>query len=178
MPKRSLQDWYYHIYNRWLNKESIFLTNEDYNKFLSLISRFLRKYYVVKIISYSLLPNHFHFVLYSFNWKCISDLIWLIQRCYSRYFNKKYKRTWWKLFQWRFNSKIIRTDDYLKKCQSYVNFNPLKHNIVKNIEDWPYTSYHQIVNNNKKRQDSTVHVEMYTTDISIKDLNELEGLEF
>jgi len=35
----------------------------------------------------------------------------------------------------------------LSKCLAYVNFNALKHGIVDNINNYKWTSYHQI---NKK----------------------------
>ncbi len=37
-------------------------------------------------------------------------------------------------FEWRFKAKLIGTDEYLAQYITYVNYNPLKHEIVKNIE--------------------------------------------
>jgi len=36
----------------------------------------------------------------------------------------------------------------LEQCLAYISFNPVKHQIVDNIDDYKWTSYHQI---NKKR---------------------------
>jgi REP element-mobilizing transposase RayT len=74
-----------------------------------------------------------------------------LQWSYSVWFRVKYPLedgtgTQLKLpvFEWRFKSKLITDDDYLNKCIAYVNFNPLKHEIVDNIENYKWTSYHQI----------------------------------
>jgi len=48
------------------------------------------------------------------------------------------------VFEWRFKAKIIDNDDYLSKCIAYVSFNPLKHEIVDNIDNYKWTSYHQV----------------------------------
>jgi len=54
------------------------------------------------------------------------------------------------VFEWRFKSKLITDKEYLNKCLVYVSFNPLKHELVKDIRDYPYTSYHQLKNKNQK----------------------------
>jgi len=53
------------------------------------------------------------------------------------------------LFEWRFKAKLIKDEDYLSKCLAYVNFNALKHEIVDNIDNYSWTSYHQITNKEK-----------------------------
>ncbi len=73
----------------------------------------------------------------------ISDFMWNLQNAYSKYFNIKYKRKL-TLFEWRFKAKLIDNDDYLNQCLAYVNFNPLKHEIVDNIDNYKWTSYHQM----------------------------------
>ena len=154
MPVRQiplLQNYIYHIYNRWFEKMSIFRSKSDFERFLILMQKYLWKYPSIKVYSYSILPNHFHFIVQT-TWegKDISEYIWKIQQSYSMYFKIKYKNLipglkWISLFEWRFKAKLIETDEYLHQCLAYVNYNPVKHKLVKNIEDYPYTSYHQIV---------------------------------
>lgn len=144
MPRRTFEVWAYHIYNRWLEKMIIYKNKSDFEKFYNLVIKYskLGKYSWIKILSYSFLPNHFHFVVSTSTWE-ISGFFWDIQNAYSKYFNLKYDRKW-QLFEWRFKSKIILNDEYLWKCLAYVNFNALKHEIVNDIQDYPRTSYHQI----------------------------------
>jgi hypothetical protein len=39
---------------------------------------------------------------------------------------------------------MISSQAYLEQCLAYVIFNPLKHEIVNNIDDYKWSSYHQI----------------------------------
>ena len=52
---------YYHIFNRGINRQAVFFTEDNYFYFLSLI----RKYCInhMHILAYSLLPNHFHLIV-------------------------------------------------------------------------------------------------------------------
>ena len=72
-----------------------------------------------------------------------SQFMWKIQNAYAKYFNIQQSQKW-QLFEWRFKTKKINSQKYLKQAISYVCFNPIKHEIVKNISDYKWTSYHQI----------------------------------
>lgn len=51
----------YHIFNRTNGKEKMFEQEEDYKKFLFLIQRFVMS--VADLLSWSLIPNHFHLLV-------------------------------------------------------------------------------------------------------------------
>jgi len=141
---------YYHIYNRWYNKEIIFHSEKDYEKFYNYIVLFLKDYKSIKIVSWVLLPNHFHFIIH-FLWGTgtddVSRFMKRLQWSYSIWSRQKYPLgTGTKLpfFEWRFKAKLIKDEKYLAQCIAYVNYNPLKHGIVDNIDNYKWTSYHQI----------------------------------
>jgi len=46
-------------------------------------------------------------------------------------------------------AKLIDSEEYLAQSLSYVNYNAIKHWIVKDIYDYQYTSYHQLDNKSK-----------------------------
>ena len=150
MPRRKLEEWIYHVYNRWFEKMTIFKNKYDFERFYKLIIKYtkLDKYSKIKILSYCILPNHFHFIVFNPGVE-LSSFIWNIQNSYSKYFNLKHKRKW-QLFEWRFKANLIDNDEYLYQCMAYVNFNPLKHKLVDNIDNYKWTSYHNI---NKKEVD-------------------------
>ncbi|MDQ7022327.1 MAG: hypothetical protein Q9M97_02145 [Candidatus Gracilibacteria bacterium] len=73
-----------------------------------------------------------------------------LQGAYATWHRVKYPIEYKQVFfEGRFKSIYIDNEDYLYKCLAYVSFNPVKHNIVKNIENFPYTSYHQLSKNQK-----------------------------
>lgn len=164
---------YYHIFNRWFEKQIIFKSNSDFSRFYTYVVKYQKEYEnSIKILAYSFLPNHFHFIFHITETGLnLSNFMRKVQWAYAMYFKRKYwekletglSNIRWPLFEWRFKAKIIDTDDYLYQCMSYVCFNPLKHKIVDNIDDYPWTSYHQL--------NKTDKVNKY------KDL-ELDDLEF
>ena len=57
-PSPLLYDTYYHIYNRGVNRENIFVEERNYDLFLRLFERHLAP--VADLFAYCLLRNHFH----------------------------------------------------------------------------------------------------------------------
>lgn len=57
-PSPLLYDSYYHIYNRGVNRENIFIEERNYDLFLKLLEKHLLP--VVDLVAYCMLRNHFH----------------------------------------------------------------------------------------------------------------------
>ncbi len=158
----------YHVFNRGLNKQTLFYKVADYHRFLETITRYKMRYKGIQISAYCLLPNHFHFLLRdeeadSSNSKqplnigvrtaakpnkiCeISDFMQKIQQSYALYFNKEYGDSVKKglkspVFEGRFKAKEVLDEAYLVQLVTYIEHNAVKHELVKKIEDWPYTSW-------------------------------------
>lgn len=138
----------YHIYNRWLEKQLLFRADKDYKRFLTTIKRYSDIYTWIKIYSYCLLPNHFHMVISSSKSGLeISDFMRKLQQWYAMYFKTTTSpdlKSKGQLFEWRFKAKLIKDEDYLAKCLSYINYNAVKHWIVDDINKYPWSSYHQL----------------------------------
>jgi len=158
MPRRKIKleiNKYYHIYDRWFNKNIIFYNNSDFERFIQSIIKYNKEYSSIKIIAYSILPNHFHIILISkIKWEDISNFIWKIKKSYLMYFKTKYKDKyllikWKSFFEWNFNIKYINSKEYLKQCISYVIYNSIHHKIIKNIDDYKWSSYHLLKDKNK-----------------------------
>ena len=146
MPKRQefQENEYYHIYNRWKYKQTLFYDLKDSERFLYYIDMYRERCKnKIWLIAYCILPNHFHFVLHNQTKSHkISYFIWNICAAYTRYYKAKY---WTEkgssFFESRFKSKHLSNEQYLSQCIKYVEFNPIKHELVSNIEDRIFTSY-------------------------------------
>lgn len=146
---RFVSDEHYHVYNRGNSKQSIFLDDGDYERFVSLLflsnsSRGFNlrdelkgkeSFYEVdrgipllEINSFCLMPNHFHLVITPLVDGGMSQFMLKLGTAYSMYFNKKYERTG-SLFEGSFKAKHIDSDEYLKYLFSYVHLNPLSTHI-------------------------------------------------
>jgi putative transposase len=49
------------------------------------------------------------------------------------------------IWQRRFWEHRIRDDEDLARHVDYIHFNPIKHGLVKQVSDWPYSSFHRYV---------------------------------
>ncbi|MGI9118302.1 MAG: transposase [Minisyncoccia bacterium] len=171
---------YYHLYNRGNSKQKIFHDEQDYWHFISLLYIFntednisisdLKKAanfslyetetgsQIVSIGSYVLMPNHFHILITQKIEKGISKFMQKVATAYVMYYNQKYSRTGG-LFEGRFKSRHLSTDNYLKYIFSYIHLNPIKliqkdwkENGIKNIDEaknflnnYEYSSYKSFI---------------------------------
>lgn len=131
---------YYHVFNRGYMKQTLFYSETDYNKYLSIIDECQKEYPMIQVYIYCLLPNHFHFLLQQdINWLYISEFMRRIQWAYANYYKVKYNNIRWiPIFEWRYKAKMIETNEYLLECYNYIHNNPLKHQLVDNIDKRPY----------------------------------------
>ncbi len=152
---------YFHIYNRGVNGEDIFKEERNYHYFLQQYNIYCSN--ILETLAYALLKNHFHLVVYikenvtvpSYNRQGIVKLNASKQlshffNSYAQSVNKVYKRTG-PLFESPFERKLVEDDVYLISLIYYCHYNPQLHEFVHNFKDWPFTSYHDIIDNNTSR---------------------------
>jgi REP element-mobilizing transposase RayT len=144
---------YYHVYNRWYQKQTIFKSDDDFKRFYDYITKNHKLFPEIQIVSYVFIPNHFHFIFRSLETGLkISDFMRRIQVSYAMYFKRKYEtglNQVTPVFEWRFKAKHIDSEEYLAQCIAYVNYNPLRHDIVQDIAEYRWTSYHQLKDHKK-----------------------------
>jgi len=168
-----VQGEYYHLYNRGVDKRTIFLGSYDYNRFILLlhvlntnknlkIRDLLRENSfddllkikninpIVAIGAYCLMPNHFHLLITPLEDGGIPKFMLKLQTAYSMYFNIKNKRSG-ALFQGAFKSIHLDTDEYLRYIYSYIHLNPakLKDNNWKEKESKNFNSLKEFIVNYK-----------------------------
>jgi putative transposase len=90
-------------------------------------------------LAYCLLDTHFHVVLGTPAANLGLGMQWLLAP-YARDFNKRHERRG-NVFQTRFYSKQIRSDDHLLAALLYVHLNPVRAGVVDEPELWPWSSY-------------------------------------
>jgi len=154
MPSKNIiKDYvpqsYYHVYNRGVEKRKVFLDEQDYTVYLSLLKRYLSNekqkdtygrdsvtfYEDIELLAFCLMPNHFHLLLYvDQNPRALTELMQRVGTAYTMYFNKKYKRVG-SLFQGRFKASRITSDPYLLHISRYIHRNP------KDYYNWQYSSF-------------------------------------
>lgn len=160
---------FYHIYNRGIARQPVFLSKRDYQRFILTLSyyRFLnprvklsrllqlpegvRKDYIteleekgkktVEVVSFVLIPNHFHLLLRQTANNGISTFMRLTINSWTRYFNTKHNRPG-ALFQGAFKAVHVETDEQLIHLSRYIHLNPLVTFLVKEKDflSYPWSS--------------------------------------
>ena len=134
---------YYHIVNRGVEQRVIFKEADDYEYFEELMCFYLKSYNIT-LHNYCLMSNHYH-LLIEIAQENLSKFMRQLNMNYAIYFNKKYKRTG-HLWQGRFKSWYVTDEAYLYTLMLYIEQNPIKAKIVKNLEEYPYSSYNHFLN--------------------------------
>lgn len=136
----------YHVILRGNAKQDIFLDKQDYLKFLKELDRTKEKYQY-DLYAYCLMTNHVHMLLYDKE-EMLGKIIQSITISYSTYFNNKYERVG-HLFQNRFLSKKVETQEYLLNVCRYIHENPVKAGLAT-IDDYMWSSYQEYVTEKKR----------------------------
>ena len=130
---------YYHIINRGVEQRAVFGDNKDYEYFIVLLCS-CAKDYDITIHNYCLMNNHYH-LLIEIEHENLSKFMRQINSHYAIYFNKRYNRSG-HLWQGRFKSWYVTDEEYLYTLILYIEQNPLKANMAKVVEEYPYSSAH------------------------------------
>ncbi|UNC90641.1 REP-associated tyrosine transposase [Candidatus Contubernalis alkaliaceticus] len=133
----------YHIMLRGIDKRNIFLKDSDYEKFTEYIKKAKEKT-AFTVFAYCLMPNHVHMLL-KVETEEVGDVVRRITVGYAQYHNIKNGRTG-HLFQNRFKSEPVNTDEYFLVVLRYIHQNPIKAGLVEKIEDYKWSSYNAYIN--------------------------------
>lgn len=165
MPRRRTiftDNAYYHVFNRGVEKRTIFLDDQDYQTFIDILTyylKFTKKFPFnaltrtglvhaglfqdkIALIAYCLMPNHYHLLLHqkTNTPRAVSEFIHRVCVAYAMYFNARYQRAG-SLFQGRFKAKHLDTDPYLLQSSKYIHRNPLNHTTRPGLASYKWSSY-------------------------------------
>jgi len=140
MPRHARQlaeSGVYHVMLRGVNKDAIFLEDEDRERFLRSL-RLVKEASGCVVLAYCLMTNHVHLVL-----QTPGEPIGLVMKRlgvrYVGWFNRKYSRVG-HLFQSRFASVPVDEDEHLIVLLRYVWNNPVEAGLVTSAEDYHWSS--------------------------------------
>jgi putative transposase len=123
----------YRVLNRAVVRRAIFRKDSDYKAFERVFAEALEKH-PIRVLSYCLMPNHWHFVLWPARKGQLTAFVrWLTQTHTSGAGH---------LYQGRFKSFPVAADEHLYSVLRYVERNALRANLVKWAEAWPWSSLH------------------------------------
>ncbi len=151
MPARNVvktyvENGYYHIYSRGVEKREIFLSEQDCVVFLHYLKLYLSpveelmlliqpglriQRFIplnlsaeIDLLSFALMPNHIHLQIKQHTKDGIIKLMRRLLTSYVMYFNKRYDRVG-SLFQGTYKAVFIEQDAYLLHLSRYIHLNPI-----------------------------------------------------
>lgn len=147
---------FYHIYNRGINGQNIFFERNNYSFFFEKYAFYVSPFF--DTYAYCLLPNHFHFLVYSKSEEAVRSYLkekhkektiyWIFSNAFSSLFqsyaqsiNKIHKRTG-HLFERPFHRIEVNSDLYFTRLIYYIHTNPQKHGFVEDFIEYEFSSYH------------------------------------
>src|SRR5881398_1576643 len=139
MPRRlrfSTGGFVYHVLNRAVARAAIFEKDGDYAAFLRIL-REGAEWQPIRLLAYCLMPNHWHLVLWpEKDGELTAFLRWLTHTHTMRWHAHYHTGGTGHVYQGRFKSFPVETDEHLYTVLRYVERNALRANLVARAEDW------------------------------------------
>ena len=115
--------------------------------------RVVRKAHPFQIDSWVVLPDHLHCVIqlpeddsdFTLRWRLIKSRFSKSLPQTERRSAVRMRRGERGIWQRRFWEHLIRDEVDYAAHMDYVHFNPVKHGLVKRVIDWPYSTFHRLV---------------------------------
>jgi putative transposase len=129
----------YHVLNRGNGRMRLFHKRGDYEAFERVLGEGLDRY-PVELLTYCLMPNHWHFVVRPKTDEALGRWIGWVGVTHVRRHHEHYRtRGGGHLYQGRFKSFPVAEDDYLLALCRYVEGNPLRAGLVERAEQWQWS---------------------------------------
>jgi len=138
-PRFDIPYLLYHVTARGNNRELIFWEKNDYLAFIKYLTQAKEKYRF-SLYAFCLMPNHTHLLLKTTENGSLSRIMQTLHTAYTMYVNRKYTRCG-HLFQGRYKSVLVEEEPHLLELLRYIHQNPVRAGLVKEVTDYPYSSY-------------------------------------
>lgn len=128
-----------HVVQRGHNRSRCFFDDEDFENYLHWLGYALEET-ECELHSYVLMDNHVHLLLTQPELGCCARLFMSLGRHFVRFINTKYERSG-TLWESRYRSSLVQAESYLMRCYRYIEFNPVRANMVQDPASYRWSSY-------------------------------------
>ena len=130
----------FHALNRANARAPMFHKPEDYAAFENVL-REARERSDMRVLSYCLMPNHWHLVLWPREDGDLSRFMGWLTLTHTQRWHAHYRTTGTgHLYQGRFKSFPVQEDDHFLTVCRYVERNALRANLCRRAEEWSWSS--------------------------------------
>jgi putative transposase len=138
-PRIYIPDLALHVCQRGVDRQTIYLDDDDRERYLNTLAVIAEKY-GVEVHAYTLMDNHYHLIVTPRAEAALADATRWVNWNYTMYFNRKYERTG---PLWNERPRVIPIEDERQwfTCLRYVELNPLRANMVTAPDQYRWSSY-------------------------------------
>ena len=128
-----------HVIQRGNNRQACFCSEQDLIAYAGWLKEYSNEF-DVQVHAWVFMTNHVHLLVTPQSEDGVSKMMQAIGRIYVRYFNREYRRSG-TLWEGRYKSCLVQSEEYLLQCYRYIELNPVRANMVKDPADYYWSSY-------------------------------------
>lgn len=129
----------YHIWNRAVGRLRLFKKEQDYHAFERILLE-AHRHHPLRILDWCLMPNHWHFVVWPETDQQVTDFFkWVAHTQAMRAISHRRAIGMGPLYQGRFKSLPVQTDDHLETLLRYVLRNPVRAKLARDAGSWKHS---------------------------------------
>jgi putative transposase len=140
-PRFQIAGGTYHVTSRGNRHQSIYHDDLDRKLFLLLHDRVVRRC-GWRMLAYCLMTTHFH-LLITTRAPNLSVGMHHLNGEYAKYFNERHSFEG-HLFERRFGSRFVETEEHFVEALRYIAFNPVKAGLCAHPREWRWSSFYGI----------------------------------
>ena len=96
-----------------------------------------------EVICWVVLPNHYHILVQVEEFNVISSAVKQLHGTTAREWNQQDHQTGQRRVWYKFFDLFIRDSNHHERAFNYVHYNPVKHGLVTDVYEWPWSSLNQ-----------------------------------
>jgi len=133
----------FHVLNRGVGRMKLFYKDADYEAFERYLEK-TRETRPMRICGYCLMPNHWHLLLWPENDGDLGAFMQKLTITHARNWQEYRKKVGTgHVYQGRYKSFPVESDDYFYQVARYVERNALRADLVNRADQWRWGSLHR-----------------------------------
>ena len=131
----------YHVTSRGDRREDIYFDDDDRIAWLKILGSVCARFNWV-VHAYCQMTNHYHLLVETVDGN-LSRGMRQLNGQYTQQFNRRHGMVG-HLFQGRYKAIVVQKETYLLELSRYVVLNPIRAGMVRQLEDWSWSSYRAV----------------------------------
>jgi len=145
-PRIEFEGGFYHVITRGNQRQKIFLEEKEFLKYLEFLGDYKDRY-GFWVYAYVLMGTHVHLLIET-GQVPLSKILQGINQRFTMYFNWRHG-TVGHLFQGRYKAILCDKDAYLLGLVKYLHYNPVRAGMVRQPEEYRWSSHREYIGLNK-----------------------------